>query len=193
MNENDETKAGDELMAMAGRLSPGITPERDLWPDIERAIQTPAKPEGKPWNTVWAQAAAVLVLVTGSSGLTYLAMKDVAAVKTPVSEGPALAFEPVSGSFGSEYSLGPDYLAARSNLAESLDEKLEQLGPATRLEVVSNMDTIQRAISEINRLLAEEPDNVLLQELLLDAYRNELGLMKKIDDITTAAMRRGDI
>lgn len=197
MNDKDETaaaaEAGDELMAMAGRLPAGVTPGRDLWPGIEQAISAPAKTGRGPWNTVWAQAAAVLVLVGGSSGLTYLAMQDTAALTTPVSDGPALVFEPVAGSFGSQHDLGPDYLSARSSLASNLDEKLDRLPPATRLDVVSNMETIQRAIGEINRALAKEPDNVLLQELLLEAYRDELGLMKTIDDITTAAMRRGDI
>lgn len=197
MNDNDDTAAGnearDELMTMARRLPQAVKPARDLWPEIEAAISAPVKTGRGHWNGVWAQAAAVLVLVTGSSGLTYLAMKDTAAVTTPVTDGPALVFEPVSGSFGSQHDLGEDYLAARSNLASNLDEKLDRLAPATRLEVVSNMETIQRAIGEINRALAEEPDNVLLQELLLEAYRDELGLMKTIDDITTAAMRRGDI
>ncbi len=193
MKENDDNVAGDKLMELAGALPDGIRPERDLWPDIENAISATRKRELSKWNTVWAQAAAVLVLVTGSSGLTYLAMQDTAAITTPVGDGPVLAFEPVSGSFGSQHNLGPDYLLARSNLADSLDAKLERLSPATRLEVVSNMATIQRAIGEINLALAEEPDNVLLQELLLEAYRDELGLMKKIEDITSAAMRRGDI
>ena len=40
---------------------------------------------------------------------------------------------------------------------------------------------------------AADPDNVLLQELLLSTYREELTIMKQINGINLSAMRRGDI
>ena len=82
---------------------------------------------------------------------------------------------------------------ARQDLAGSLDEKLAALPDETRQEVMANLETIRKAIDEINRALAEQPDNVLLQELLRDSYREELDLMIKVDGVASAAMRRGDI
>ena len=52
---------------------------------------------------------------------------------------------------------------------------------------------IRKAIDDINTALAAEPDNDLLQKLLLKTYREELDLMMRVDSITNAAMRRGDI
>lgn len=193
MNENDDRKYDDELMARAAKLATSVKPERDLWPDIEQAISEPVRPRRSSWNSVWAQAAAVVLLVGGSSSITYIAVKDGGDPVSPINNGPTLIFEPVSGSFGSQYNLGPDYQDARRDLATKLDDELVNLAPETREDVVANLEAIRQAISDINKALAEEPDNVLLQELLLDTYRDELSLMNKVDGITRAAMRRGDI
>ena len=193
MNETDNNNFDDELMAAAAGLTTEVTPDRDLWPDIKQAISQPARPARTVLNSVWAQAAAVLLLVGGSSGVTYLAVTDDASPLSPVANGPALIFEPVSGSFGSMYNLGPDYQDARRSLAAKVDDELNRLTPEERANVEKNIEVIQTAIDEINKALAEEPDNALLQRLLLNTYREELDLMIRVDGITSAAMRRGDI
>ena len=193
MNEKDESTFDDELMARAAALPKGVAPERDLWPGIEQAIAAPAAPASNVWNTVWAKAAAAVLLVGGSSGVTYMMMNEPGSVTSPVREAPVMVFETVSGSFGPRYNLGPDYLDARRDLAGSLEQKLEALPEETRQAVTTNLATIRQAINDINQALVDEPDNVLLQEFLLDSYRDELNLMIKVDGVTSAAMRRGDI
>jgi len=193
MNESDNKNFDDELMATAAKLATDVTPDRDLWPGIEQTISQPAKPARTVWNNVWAQAAAVLLLVGGSSGVTYLAVTEDANPSSPVAGGPTLVFEPVSGSFGSMYNLGPDYQDARRSLEAKVDQELSRLTAEEREAVQKNIEVIRSAIRDINRALAEEPDNALLQKLLLSAYREELDLMMRVDGITSAAMRRGDI
>ena len=193
MNDKDERMLEDEIMTRAARLPDAVQPGRDLWPGIEQVITAPLRPVRSAWNTAWAQAAAVVLLVGGSSALTYLAMNDGVDPTVSAAGTPPLVFESVSGSFGSQYNLGPDYLDARRDLVGKLDDRLDNLPSAAREVVRTNIETIRNAIDDINDALAEEPDNVLLQELLLDAYRDELGLMMKVDGITNAAMRRGDI
>ena len=193
MNENGDKRFEDELMARAAKLATPVRPERDLWPEIEQAITTPVRRQPSVWNSVWAQAAAVVLLVGGSSGVTYVAMKDGGDPTLPLIESQPLEFAPVSGSFGSQYTLGPDYQDARRLLATRVEDELENLAPETRAEVVANLEAIRKAIEDINLALAEEPDSILLQQLLLSTYREELSLMNKVDGITRAAMRRGDI
>jgi len=193
MNEKDDNIFADELVANAAKLQTTAEPERDLWPEIEQVISAPLKPQRSAWNKVWAQAAAVLLLVGGSSGLTYLTMTDAEDPATPVLGTQNLIFEPVSGSFGSQYHLGPDYIDARRDVAGRFDVELENLSPEARQEVQTNIETIRRAIEDINHALAQEPDNVLLQELLINSYRDELALMIQVDGINRSAMRRGDI
>ncbi len=193
MNEENHSNFDDQLMAAAAKLSTEAKPERDLWPGIEQAISQPARPTRAVWNSVWAQAAAVVLLVAGSSGVTYLATTEDADPVSPVAEGPALVFAPVSARFGSMYDLGPDYQDARRSLVVKIDAELNRLTPEERAEVENNLKMIRKAIDEINKVLAAEPDNELLQTLLLSTYREELELMMKVDSITNAAMRRGDI
>ena len=199
MNESDEGNIDyerDALMLAARRLPAGIAPGRDLWPDIEKGIEeTTAVPSrGMPgWNRIFAQAAAVVLLVGGSSGITWLAMNDGAQPVGTEQGGQQLAFQPVAGSFGSQYHLGPEFVDARNSLATRLDDELERLPPETRQEVQSNLDAIRGAIREINLALADEPDNALLQELLLNAYRDELTLMRRVDGLANTTMHRSDI
>ena len=191
MNNSDETEFDESLTRLAASLPTEVSPERDLWPAIEQAISSPAERASTIWNTPWAQAAAVVLLVAGSSGITYVAVRDDAPVAYVVDS--TNIFETVSGDFGHKYSLGNEYLDAHSELQNELDEKLQFLSPEARDEVVKNLDTIRAAIKDINLALAAEPDNVLLQELLLSAYHGEISLMKKVDGIANSAMRRNDI
>ncbi len=185
MNENQ--RFDDKLMEAAQALDTEVAPERDLWPDIENAI---AKPSRGRWNTVFAQAAAVVLLVGVSSGLTYLAMNNRTPSATPHVSTVPLNIE--QASFGGHYMLGPDYQDARNSLRARLDEEVERLSPEVRAEIVKNLNAIRAAIEEINRALAYDPDNALLQELLLSTYQEELSLMMKVNGVANAAMYRTD-
>ena len=186
MNENQSFD--DKLMKAARALETEVAPEHDLWPAIENAISRTSRTS---WNTVFAQAAAVLLLVGASSSLTYLAMNEKTPVATPVTDNTGLNYERVS--FGGHYTLGPGFQDARSSLRAQLDEELERLSPEARAEVEKNIKAIRAAIDEMNKALADEPDNVLLQELLLSTYREELSVMMKVDRVANAVMLRSDI
>ncbi|MDH4072682.1 MAG: hypothetical protein OEV41_06200 [Gammaproteobacteria bacterium] len=194
MNERDHSTFDDALMARAARLATDVRPERDLWPEILQAITAPAAPKRNAWNTVLARAAAIVLLVGGSSGITYLAMQGGEDPTVPVAAGTGeLVFERASADFGQGYSLGPDYTDARRVVSSNLAEQLEALSPAARRDVLQNMELIRTAIDDINRALAGDPDNVLLQQLLINTYRDELAFMRQVDVISNAAMYRGDI
>jgi hypothetical protein len=190
MNDNYDER-DDELLAMASRLSTEVAPERDLWPGIEAGI---APPQRTRWSPLFAQAAAVVLLVAGSSGVTYLAVTDKYESNQPVLTQPVLPnmlFEETS--FGGKYTLGSGFQDARGNLASKLDQELARLSPESRADVEMNMQVIRDAIDEINVALEAEPENILLQELLLRAYRDELRMMRKIGGLTKNVMMRNDI
>lgn len=193
MNENDDDRFGDALMAQASQLQKDIQPERDLWPNIVEAITNPVAPTMSPWNRYFAQAAAVLLLIGGSSGITYLAMQDDSPVLAQNIFPGGLTFEPVSVNFGNQYALGPHYQDARSFLESRLEDELQRMSPEARAEVKASMNTIRVAITDINRALANEPDNTLLQKLLLSSYREELSVMKKVNGLAGSLMFREDM
>ena len=196
MSTEVDDKFDDKLMALAAELPKELSPERDLWPEIRQSIEPATRGSRSTWQGVWAQAAAVVLLIGGSSGLTYLAVKDDGIADVPSAMTEAQIFgelEPVSGDFGATYTLGNEYIDARGQLEGSLEQKLDSLTPEARAEVIRNLNTIRLAIKEMNTSLAAQPDNVLLQELLLSAYHEEINLMKKVDGIANSAMRRDDI
>lgn len=189
-----DKSANDPLMAAAAALPKEIKPGRDLWPGIEQALaRKQPRFEPRNWQGLFAQAAAVILLVGASSGLTYLAVTDGSNQVSPVVTDVERVFEPVSGSFGSRYNLGPDFLAARNVLAARLEGEMEKLTPESRAVVQKSLDAIHEAMVEINKALANEPDNVLLQDLLLRTYHEEIALMQQVGGIRNSAMNRSDI
>ncbi|MCO4810507.1 MAG: hypothetical protein KC572_02825 [Gammaproteobacteria bacterium] len=176
----------DKLDRAARQLATQIAPERDLWPDIEAAM---AEPRRSRWTPMFAQAAAVVLLVGASSAITYITVKNDSA--PVVSIEPELVFEQTS--FGANYNLGPGFQDARNSLRAELDVELLRLSPEARANIQENLDLIHTAISEINAVLEKEPENVLLQQKLLRAYREELTLLSRVGGLTRNVTTRNDI
>ena len=170
----------------ASNLSTEISPERDLWPGIEQAIRVPQRSR---WTARFAQAAAVVLLVGASSMITWVATKDQARIVEVVPAG--LVFE--QASFGGRYALGVGYQEAHRDLQAQLNTEMERLSPESRKEVEDNLAMIRGAIGQINEALADEPDNPLLQELLLQTYREELAMMQRVGGLTQHVMSRKEI
>lgn len=185
MNEQHD----DKLTTAARQLATKISPERDLWPEIESAITNPVR-ERSRWTPMFAQAAAVVLLIGASSGLTYLAVKDERVVTVPVYT-PEYVFE--RAAFGGSHNLGPDYQDARADLASRLDQQLTRLSAEEREDVEKTLIVIREAIADINSALEQDPDNAYLQELLQKTYREELNVMRRVGGLTRNVMLRNDI
>ncbi len=179
----------ERFMADAAKLATEIAPERDLWPDIEAEIRRPAPRAGVPW---YAQAAAVVALVGISSFITYTVMDtgEPAGSGVPVM---ATTFDAEFASFGQELMLPVSFENERSGLAAELDMALDGLSPEVRAEVEENLAVIQSAVDEISAALESEPNNPLLQEMLADAYRKELSVMRHVSGVARSTTARNDI
>ena len=177
----------DKLLNAAARLDREISPQRDLWPGIARAIVH--LPQRAGWTPMLAQAAAILLLIGASSAITYVAVNEPQARIAQIA--PALVFE--RASFGSGYELGDEFTDARNALVAELAVELERLAPTSQAEVAANIVLIQDAIYEINAALEQEPNNTLLQQQLLSAYREELTLLRRVGGLTRNIMMRNDI
>jgi hypothetical protein len=198
MNTTDEkTRDTDDdgLIALARHLPRAMAPGRDLWPGIAEAIAADEQPRGTSWRwqKMLAYAAGVLLLVGGSSGVTWLAVTGKQPQYAAAQTVEPLQLQPVSGSFGGHYELGPEFIAARNSLASELDGKLDRLSPQARAEVEKNIAESRASIQQINRVLSDEPDNALLQQLLLTAYHDELNMMRRVDGLISTVMNREDI
>ncbi len=188
---SDERKsAPDEgVMAAARRLPREITPERDLWPGIRDRIGDPAgtetTDEGRTpaWPLRFA-AAAALVAAT--------ALVTVTLVQRP---GPAVADlgNGQPARFGADYDLGAKHQLVRASLREDLARHLETLPPETAAVVERNLAQIREAVKEINRALEDDPGNILLQQLLMAAYQDEMDVLANVNRMARAVPSRNEI
>ena len=181
---NDERE--DRLIIEARKLTTSIEPERDLWPGIAEAIESP---ERRDWTPMFAQAAAMVLLVVASSGITWYAVKDDTVVAPEYRA--ELIFE--QASFGSGYTLGPGFQEARGMLMADLNAQLEQLAPEERADIENSLAVMHSVIGQINAELEKDPENVYLQEILLKTYREELALMRQVGGLAKNVMLRNDI
>ena len=176
----------DKLAAAAKRLATEISPERDLWPGIADAIRAPRRSR---WTPMFAQAAAIVLLIGASSAVTYVAVSGQQGPVTQVT--PNLVFEQTS--FGSRYNIGSDFQLARNELAAQLDVELARLSPQTRAEIATSLELLHEAIFDINQALEKDPDNVMLQAKLVRAYKEELSVLRRVGGLTRDVMMRNDI
>ena len=185
-------------MQAARRLPEDISPRRDLWPSIATRIaeddrQAERHNRWRPFGMV----AAALALVAVSSLVTIWVTDDPAPrVVHQISPGPmALPARsaPVAAGFGAGVTLGPRYERARQELARDLEGRLEELPEPSRALVERNLDQIRAALAEINTELSKDPNNVLLQQLLLAAYQDELAVLMNVNKMVQTLPTRTEI
>jgi hypothetical protein len=187
----------DRLLRAARGLPEEIRPGRDLWPGIEARIaaEEPGPRRGFRWPMVGAIAAALAVAAVSSVVTLWLADEPPAViVQQPPAEGlvvPARSAPPEAHFAG--HVLGPRYERARMDLTRDLDRQLEALPEDTRALVNRNLAQIRGALSEINEALSRDPNNVLLQQLLLAAYQDELAVLMNVNRMAQTLPTRTEI
>lgn len=193
MNHDDADDMGD---AADGRLDkrlrllrPELEPARDLWPAIEARLGSPARAlparDGRrPAWPLFAMAASVAIV-----GVLAVRLIDRDAPMPSENTQPAALAAP----FGPGYVLGGDYQAARAGLVDGLERRLASLDPEARAAVLDNLETIRRAVAEINAALGDDPANVLLQNQLLATYQDELSVLANLQRVTGRLPMRNDI
>ena len=179
MNGAGHGERPDERIDVAlASLPRELPPARDLWPDIESRLE-PRRRRG-----AWAwQAAAAIALVAVSSLITASLVRraDAPVARTVAPDPQAQA---TKAAFGPSYSLNAEYDMARRQLATDLEQRLAGMPPSARQKLEANLAEMHRAAAEINAALARQPGDPLLEELLLNTYQDELGVLASVNQLT---------
>ena len=194
MNDNfDNIEKSAELDELLRSMPRSVTPPHDRWPEIHERI-TAAETTSSRWIFPggWPAAlAAGLVLMAVSSLATWqIAERESDGANgtvVMVSSGPA-----VPARLAGMQDLGDRYRLDREQLAEAFEGKLQQLHPETREAVLTNLRDIQRALAEINLALDSDPNNVLLQQLLVATYQKELAVFDQVNRIVAGSPQGSD-
>lgn len=192
-----------ELDQAIRELPSQLTPQRDLWPAIEKRLAANAGGDQSRDNSatgaanatargghghLWGLAATVLLVATASL-TTFVATRahygapDMDNTMAQLSED-APTLRPASASV-----LPVDYTMARGELMAILEDSLERLDPATRRVVEGNLREIRAALRTIELALADNPDNASLQQLLVTTSQQEMSLLKSVQRLAQTAQQ----
>ena len=186
------------LDAALQALPRDVAPPGDLWPAIaarieaERAVATAATSRRPRWMMPLAAAAAAVALVAGSSLITATLIGNgqrnatmASAPKSSRASDPAADPRVIPAAFGPGHVLDQEYLAARRQLANTLQARIERMPPSARQKLEANLAELHRASREINAALAQQPGDPLLEELLLNTYQDELAVLANVNQLTS--------
>lgn len=176
---HDRNPSTSPLDTALDALPRGIEPGRDLWPAIEARLEPREVHAGRRW--LWPAAAAVL-LVVGSTLITATLLRDdepLVAQRAPAAGQAGYA----DAAFGPGQTLDPAYETARQDLARTLSARIDRLPPDARRQVEKNLAEIRRASAEINAALELSPGDPLLEELLLNAYQDQLAVLASVNQL----------
>lgn len=193
-DEHEADVAGVRLDAALRELPREHAPARDLWPQIAARIddgRALAPAAGRPaWR--W-QAAAAVLLVAGSSLITATLLDRNEPAGQVAATAPSAAAVPahpgvvaMPAAFGPAGTLDPEYLAARQQLTQVLEQRIAALPPSTRAKLELNLAEMRRAADAINTALAGQPGDPLLEELLLNTYQDELAMLANVNQLTNS-------
>lgn len=157
------------LLAAAHRLPPEIPPSRDLWPGIAARLEAPAAPRRR--QPAWFRALAASVAAAGifmAGMLANQVLENRPAQDALVTERPAPRL--------------PDVEQARNLLPASYVELVEGGGQSAESnDLLRNLLVVNLAIRDVERALAEDPDNARLGELLTALYSQEARILSRAE------------
>ena len=185
---------------------PEMAPSRDLWAGIAARIEAPVielKPRQAPApvRRNWQMAAAAVVLMAVSSGVTYLVTKS--DERTAMSD-PLVATSP--GSPDSVTANPPSVVTPRAPRPSSgtvlimnepsapeitydqeitrlrviLDQRRVDLDTATIAAVEKSLKAIDQAITDARRALAADASSAFLNEQLNRSLEKKLGVLRRV-------------
>ncbi|NKB88235.1 MAG: hypothetical protein GKS06_08450 [Acidobacteria bacterium] len=187
----------DEIKNRLDELPREIQPERNLWSDIETAIadskimrpdfksERVTPPAGKAtvieraavnWQRVGVIAAAAMLLVAFSSGITAYLVRVPAVPADGIVEPQRTEFETVAweGFLAAERS----YQSVTDELLAELDAQREELLPETVEIVEENLRLIDDAITRAREALELDPANTRLVNKLTGMYRTKVEFLE---------------
>jgi hypothetical protein len=174
-----------EMVGVSGRriralheLASDVAPTRNLWPGIAAAIDAECAANAAAntdthrglWRMGMGLAASVALIAVGMFVGRMLPGDHAGAMAGMPSPAVNAALLP---------AIAPDgrHAATRERLLRDADAKLAELPVQDRERVAASLAAIRRSVQEIEAALGREPANALLQELLVNAYQDEMRVL----------------
>lgn len=169
---------------------PALAPSRDLWPAIADRIAAPVIPLGSEGRTprahsrTWRRWAAAAALVLVTAGVTYTA--TIARQRAVAPDTGSLATTrptPTGATVPVRHEGVPaavTYDEEITKLRAVLDVRRQDLDPATVAVVEHSLATVDSAIADARRALAQDSASAFLMEQLDEMLKKKLGLLRTV-------------
>jgi hypothetical protein len=153
-----------------GGLSRSIEPATDLWPAIQERVAPRRGSSTRIAAPRWALAAAAVLLVALSSGVTAVFLTS----------GPARVV-----ATGSISALEAEYSAVSEDLTGALEQARSRLSPETMATIERNLRIIDAALDETRQALARDPGNDALGQMVVAVWRQKVDLLRRATALGT--------
>lgn len=173
------------LVDAASKLPRGISPGRDLYPDIRRRIErhdvaTSADRATRPVHrTRWMALAASLLVVAiaGSAALWLRGDADgTLSEVSPIGEAVPAAHDGI----GPLDAAVREYTDAAELLLATIDERRDRLSPETLAVLEKNLAIIDQAIAEVRTALEADPSSHGSTLLLASMHEQKVELLRRV-------------
>src|SRR5688572_17325225 len=187
---------------------PEVAPTRDLWAGIAARIEAPVidlttrqAPARTPQRRNWQMAAAAVLLMAVSSGVTYVLTSngqraagsgqvatDSITTSTPVAVGPNVVVpqrpsrEKGSAVLVSSEAVAPEitYNQEITRLRAILDQRRASLDPSTIAVGEQTLPTIDQAIADARAALTTDASSPYLNEQLNRALEKKVSVLRRV-------------
>ena len=160
----------EPIPAGVAALPRSIEPAADLWPGIRDGIDRPVRSIGRIAMPRWALAAAAVVLVALSSGVTAALLRS---------------REPAPVASRGVNALEAQYAEVSQDLGRLLAQARTTLDPRTMAMIERNLATIDAALEETRQALAKNPGNEALGLMVVTAWRQKVDLLRRATALGT--------
>ena len=178
------------LLERRARTLDDRPPERDLWAGIASRLAGDAVPDVLPLRrrrfafSLPQLAAAGVAIVALSSGAAVLLTRGERAPS--IAAAPGSPLPAATASLASAKGI-QSYDAAIRDLEATLAERRSSLDTATIRAVEQSLAIIDRAIRQAEAALAQDPNNMYLNNHLAHALDRKLEVLRRVTSMTTAS------
>jgi anti-sigma factor RsiW len=171
------------LMDQARQLGPGVSPNRDLWPEILEQIDASRARSWSNANRSWMALAAVLALAVLLLPLLLRQQAPEPGDKVAAAATDPMAVDAATLARADMARSEDRVLLVRRDLVEAIEIRRDLLGPEVSQSVEESLLVLDKAVADIQQALEENPDDRRLRLLLAAKYQHEVRLLQRVSRV----------
>lgn len=199
-----ERDALQSVLAASVNLPKSVLPPTDIWPELKKSLDSrktvvlpgsstrssgsrSGNDRASSWRSGALLAAAAVILVVFSSGITAIVLRNRQSVtqNEPSSFGrPPITVPSAPGVLPVNFrQTETEYTRTIDELKLAVDTQRSRLSPETIRTVDHSLAVVDSAIAEARTALLADPNNRMLVDLLSASYQRKLDLLRRTSEL----------